>query len=128
MLAAILILAVIGGAVFTISKLRNKKVATIEYKSGEETTSRELSYDRDFNLGDIGCRFDIHVVCKKGENGLIEYQLRSPSTVIWIAKAGEAKKELSEAFLSENDGEYLLFESKTAMNAFARIVLSEITD
>ena len=127
-LTTIVVLAGISGLLWVISKLRNKKIATVEFKDTNGSEIRELSYNKDINLGELGCKFDIHIVCKKGENGDVEYQLNSPSIAIWFSRVGGAKKELFETVLSENDGEFLLFETKNSMKEFARIELRQITE
>jgi len=127
-LITIVVLVGILGLLGGISKLRNKKIATIEFKDTNGSETRELSYNKDINLGELGCKFDIHIVCKKGENGDVEYQLNSPSIAIWFSRVGGTKKELFETVLSENDGEFLLFETKNSMKEFARIELRQIIE
>jgi len=131
-LPVIIVLIVVAGiAAWIIRKFLNKKIATLEYKKtsdSEEIPPQELSMKQDFNLEALGCKIDIHVICVKGDNGEIQYQITSPNMPAWIASVGGVKKELSDTPIYEADGEFLLYETKNSMREFARIELRQISE
>lgn len=126
-LSFVLLLALVAGAAAAAMKfVRDKTVAKILYTPNEGADGPgeiDVRFNRAVRVdGKLGCPVDLVVVCRKGEAEAVEFELRSPGRDVWLMlMGGTDKKVVGTDVIRFDEGVYLLFESKVAIEPVGQI-------
>lgn len=123
----VLLPALVAGAGVAVVKLvRGRTAAKILCRSNEESDTQvvlDVRLNRAVRLdGKCGCPVDLVVICRKGEAEAVEFELRAPGKDVQLMPiAGTDKKTVGENTVVFDEGIYLLFENKVAMEPVGQI-------
>ncbi len=123
----VLLPALVAGTGVVVAKLvRGRTAAQILYRSNKESDTQvvlDVRLNRAVRLdGKCGCPVDLVVICRKGETEAVEFELRAPGKDVQLMPiAGTDKKTVGENTVVFDEGIYLLFENKVAMEPVGQI-------
>lgn len=123
----VLLPALVAGAGVAVVKLvRGRTAAKILYRSNKESDTQvvlDVRLNRTVRLdGKCGCPVNLVVICRKGEAEAVEFELRAPGKDVQLMPiAGTDKKTVGENTVVFDEGIYLLFENKVAMEPVGQI-------
>lgn len=123
----VLLPALVAGAGVAVVKLvRGRTAAKILCRSNKESDTQvvlDVRLNRAVRLdGKCGCPVDLVVICRKGEAEAVEFELRAPGKDVQLMPiAGTDKKTVGENTVVFDEGIYLLFENKVAMEPVGQI-------
>lgn len=124
--AALLLALVAGAGLAAMKFVRGKAVAKVLYTPNGSTDGpgeMDVRFNRAVRVdGKLGCPVDLVVVCRKGEAETIEFELRSPGRDVWLMlMGGTDKKAVGADVIRFDEGVYLLFESKVAIEPVGQV-------
>lgn len=123
----VLLPALVAGAGVAVVKLvRGRTAAKILYRSNKESDTQvvlDVRLNRAVRLdGKCGCPVNLVVICRKGEAEAVEFELRAPGKDVQLMPiASTDKKAVGENAVIFDEGIYLLFENKVAIEPVGQI-------